>query len=106
VASNGQANVTTGSNAGAFSFSYNILCDGVVKDTAVASGTVVLNPSANAVDDNVGTHASGAVVNYDVSQNDTACDQGANTTFELVPGSAVNCTATMDADGTIHITVA
>jgi len=78
-----------GTTAGAFSFQYDILCDGVKKDTATVSGTVSA-VTADAVDDSVGNVPVGTDKAIDVSQNDVSCSSG-TTTYELVAGSPTNC---------------
>jgi len=78
--------------AGAWSFEYDILCDGVVFDSAAESGTgQAVAVTADAVDQDRGREAAGPIA-HDVSDNDTACSSGV-TTYELVAGSEVNVTA-------------
>jgi len=90
---------------GAFSFDYNILCDGNVADTATVTGTGA-PATADAVNDLPGAKQSGTQFTYDTTVNDTACSVG-TTTYEIVPGSESNCTATIDPNtGVITIDVA
>lgn len=59
---------------------------------------VAPNPTADAVDDNVGTQGTGVATTVDVGTNDTACDIG-TTTWQLIPGSEVNVTGVSLASG-------
>lgn len=76
---------------GTASFQYEILCDGVSKDTATVTITVE-SPTATAVNDNNSTLVD-IPVNGLISGNDTACSVGI-TTHQVTPSSEVNGTVT------------
>lgn len=62
----------TPTTSGAFSFIYNILCDGVIINSATVSGIGVGVP-ANAVDDTVSTFVN-TPITISLSSNDTLCN--------------------------------
>jgi hypothetical protein len=87
--------------SGADSFTYDILCDGVVVDTATVSITV--NPyEATAVDD-VYTTTKNTAISSTVKTNDVACNAG-NTYYSLVPGFVTNGIVTMNQTGAFTFT--
>lgn len=87
--------------SGADSFTYDILCDGVVVDTATVSVTV--EPyRATAVDDTYVTNKNTAVSST-VKTNDVACNAG-NTYYTLIPGFVSNGLVTMDQTGAFTFT--
>lgn len=63
----------TPTNNGAFSFQYNILCDGVVTSNATVSGNGITAVTADAVNDTATTTVNTPVV-IDLSANDTLCN--------------------------------
>lgn len=104
-ANTGAVNVTPTAD-GAWSFQYQLLCDGVVTDTATVSGTAAALVTADAVNDVVADPLiTGSATTVTVLINDTPCSSGV-TTFALVAGSEANCTVTLtDASaGTFGVT--
>lgn len=71
---------------GAGSQSYNILCNGVVTDTAIITWTGLLI-TATAVGDNLGALTANTARAIDVGSNDVTCTGGATTTYSAVAGS-------------------
>ena len=68
--------------AGAWSFDYTILCDGLETSTGSISGTassVVITPTATAVDDSGNNGDINSSLVIDVSTNDTPCSVGSTT---------------------------
>lgn len=82
---------------GVDSFTYDILCGGLVNDTLVVNLTV-LSPNADAVNDTFTTPLIGVPFSETVTANDTTCDIG-DTTYQVVSGSAINGSVTsFDSD--------
>lgn len=87
--------------SGTDSITYDILCDGVVVDTA--THTIIVNPyTANAVNDVFATSKNTPITNT-VASNDTRCN-ASNTYYTLVPGFSTNGVTTMSTDGTFTFT--
>lgn len=78
-----------------WSFGYDLMCYGVVIDSAVVNGGPV-TADANDIFD--------APVQGDVSTNDTECSLG-TTEYAAVPGSETNATVVLNPDGTYSVTV-
>lgn len=99
VNSNGTYSVTITDLSLAWSFDYDLLCDGTVADTAAVSGGPI---TADAVNDFEGTHVTATFAD-DVSGNDTACSEGAST-YLFKAGTAVNGTVVVNTNGTYTFT--
>jgi len=87
----------------AWSFEYDLLCDGVVLDTATVSGGPI---TATANNDAIAGTVPTVQFSGDVSANDTSCSEG-STTFALKGGTESNVTVnTFNSDGTFLATPA
>lgn len=82
-------------------FTYNILCDGIVVDSATVAVTIAPY-TADAVDD-IFTTNKNTPITATVTSNDVACN-ATNTYYSLVPGFSTNGVTTMHQDGTFTFT--
>lgn len=78
---------------GVASFDYQILCDGVVIDTARVSIPYIV-PTADAVNDDFGPYAVDDPAMINISPNDTPCSDSAVTTYTLSAGTEMGGTVT------------